>query len=346
MKDGVDHLASVIAAHLREWEPSPAFVDLAVFATDDAAVIAAVINAFCLQVLGAGVQRGLFHQSSVGSVTGVLLEDGRAVVIKAHQPERSRALLAEIVRIQSYLAENGIFAPRVLAGPVVLGVGFAIVEQFHNAGATADAHDPDVRRALAKGLFTIITACDRFVPSTSLEPGLLASARDTLWPKPHSKLFDFEATSAGAAWVDELAALAREQMVPAGRRVIGHGDWRQEHVRFIGDMPVVAFDCDSLCCELEPALLGVVAHGFCADWSCVDRRQAPTIEEARAFRSDYEETRGSSFSPDERRLCGAAFAYACAYTARCGHALGADERKMDGTFQHLVWTNRARLLDL
>lgn len=346
MKDGVDHLASVIAAHLREWEPSPPFVELAAFGTDNAATIAEILSSFCLQVLGARVRRGLFHQSSIGSVTGILLEDGRAVVIKAHQPERSHALLAEIVRIQSHLAENGLFAPRIVAGPVALGQGFAIVEQFCNAGATADAHEADVRRALARGLSTIITACDRFVPSTSLEPALLAPARDTLWPKPHSKLFDFVATSCGAEWIDELAVLAREQMVPAGRAVIGHSDWRQEHVRFIGDKPVLAFDWDSLCCELEPALLGIVAHGFCADWSWADRRQAPSIEEARAFRSDYEETRGGMFSPDERRLCGAAFAYACAYTARCGHALGADERKMDGTFQHLVWTERVKLLDL
>jgi Phosphotransferase enzyme family len=346
MKDGVDHLASVIAAHLREWEPSPPFVELAVFATDDAAVIAETINSFCLHALGAGVQRGLFHQSSVGSVTGILLEDGRAAVIKAHQPERSRALLAEIVRIQSYLAENGVFAPRILAGPAVLGLGFAIVEQFHNNGTTADAHDPNVRRALARGLSTIVTACSRFVPSTSLKPSLLTSAPDPLWPKPHSKLFDFVATSTGAEWIDELAALAREQMVPAGRRVIGHGDWRQEHVRFIGDDPVVAFDWDSLCCELEPALLGIVVHGFCADWSRADHIQAPSIEEARVFRTNYEEARGRTFSPDERRLCGAAFTYACAYTARCGHARGADERKTGGTFQHLVWTERAKLLDL
>jgi hypothetical protein len=346
MKNGVDHLASVIAAHLREWEPSPPFVELAVFATGNAARIAEALNSFCLQILGARVRRGLFHQSSIGSVTGILLEDGRAVVIKAHQPEQSRALLAEIVRLQSYLAENGVFAPRILAGPVALGQGFAIVEQFCNAGTTADAHEADVRRALALGLSTIVTACDRFVPSTSLQPALLVSARDTLWPKPHSKLFDFVATSAGAEWIDELAALAREQMVPAGRRVIGHGDWRQEHVRFIGDKPVVAFDWDSLCCELEPALLGIVAHGFCADWSRANRRQAPSIEEARAFKSDYEEARGGRFSPDESRVCGAAFAYACAYTARCGHAGGADERKMDGTFQHLVWSERARLLNL
>src|SRR5262245_26541554 len=102
--------------------------------------------------------------------------------------------------------------------------------------------------------------------------------------------------------------------------------------RFAGARPVIAFDWDSLCCEHEPALLGSVAHGFCADWSLPDHRQAPTLEEARAFVGDYERARGRPFSPAERRLCGAAFAYACAYTARCGHALDGDTRERAGAF--------------
>ena len=43
-------------------------------------------------------------------------------------------------------------------------------------------------------------------------------------------------------------------------------------------------------------------------------------------------------------LCAAAFAYSCAYTARCGHALGKDERGEAGTFAYLVWTEREDLL--
>jgi hypothetical protein len=68
--------------------------------------------------------------------------------------------------------------------------------------------------------------------------------------------------------------------------------------------------------------------------------------EARAFVGDYETARGSSFSASERRLCAAAFAYSCAYTARCGHALGKDERGEVGTFAHLAWTERERLLGM
>lgn len=142
MDDGVAHLGSIIAAHLREWDTSPAFVELAIFKSDDARVIAAAIDAFCARHLGARVAGGLFHQSSIGSVTGVMLS------------------------------------------------------------------------------------------------------------------------------------------------------------------------------------------------------------EARAFVGDYETARGSSFSPPERRLCAAAFAYSCAYTARCGHALGKDERGEAGTFAHLAWMEREGLLAL
>jgi hypothetical protein len=105
MRSGVAHLSETIAAHLREWEPAPAFVELAIFETDDPPAIAQMLAAFCLKLLGAPVRRGLFHQSSIGSVTGIELADDRAVVVKAHQPERSHGLLSEIVRIQSHLSQ-------------------------------------------------------------------------------------------------------------------------------------------------------------------------------------------------------------------------------------------------
>ena len=49
---------------------------------------------------------------------------------------------------------------------------------------------------------------------------------------------------------------------------------------------------------------------------------------------------------NERKLCGTAFAYSVAYSARCAHALGRDERRQPGTFQHLVSTHSRGLLDL
>ena len=172
--DGVAHLASVIAAHLREWDPSPPFVEL-VFGTRDANAIALMIDTFCGHVLGAPVAHGLFHQSSIGSVTGVALDDGRRVVIKAHQRQRSRELLVDLARIQNHLSERGLFVPKVIAGPLALGHGHAMVEPFIDVGATANARRPEVCRALAHSLRRIITACETLVASTSLGPGLLSA---------------------------------------------------------------------------------------------------------------------------------------------------------------------------
>jgi hypothetical protein len=345
VNDGIDHLASVIAAHLREWEPAPVYVELAVFGTDDAPAIAAALDAFCRQHLGASVARGLFHRSSIGSVTAVALRDGRAVVIKAHQPERSRDLLAEIVRVQTYLADRGVLATRVLAGPLPIARGFAIVEAFDDAGAKADPHRRQIRAALAAGLHAIARTCAPLVATTSLPPSLLASAGDALWPTPHSKLFDFAATARGAEWIDAIAQRARARMRPAGRRVIGHSDWRREHVLFRDDVPVLAYDWDSLACDREPALVGIAAHAFCADWT-ETRRQVPTREEAHAFIADYARARGRPFDGDERRLAGASLVYATAYTARCTHAGGGDHRETPGSFQHLLWHEGERLLEV
>jgi hypothetical protein len=346
MNSGIDQLATVVDAHLREWAPEPAFVELALYESADAYSIAEILNSFCVQNLGSPVEAGLFHQSSIGSVTGIVLEDGRSIVIKAHQPDRSYEFLIEVVRVQSRLARLAIFATKVIAGPLRLGRGHAVVEAFADIGSKADPRRPEIRSALAAGLHAIVEACDPLIDSTSLGPVVLGSAGNALWPTPHSKLFDFAATAKGAEWIDDIAARAKERMSPVGKIVIGHGDWRAEHVRFLANKAVVAFDWDSLCREREPALIGTAAQGFCADWSQGNSRQAPSLDEARAFVGDYEEARGKKFSTEERRLCGACLAYASAYTARCGHARGADERDTPGTFQHLVWTERGNLFDV
>jgi hypothetical protein len=107
-------------------------------------------------------------------------------------------------------------------------------------------------------------------------------------------------------------------------------------VAALGAPIAVAYDWDSLARDREPALVGGCAHAFTADWTREGRAQAPTLDEARAFVAEYEAARGRPFDRAERAACAATFAYACAYTARCGHALGRDERDAPGTFQHLV----------
>jgi hypothetical protein len=268
-------------------------------------------------------------------------------VVKAHQPDKSVTLLRQIARAQSHLAERELYAPAVLAGPAPLGRGHAMIEVFIDIGATADAHRPEIRRALAVSLHRIVDAFRPLVDSMDLGPHLLSHlSSDKLWPRPHGELFDFEATVEGAGYIDALAGAARDRMVPCGELVIGHTDWRGEHVRFVGDRPVAAFDWDSLCTVREPFLIGFTAHAFCADYGIEGHAQAPTVDEAQSFVTAYEEARGRPLDRNERRACGAAFAYSCAYTARCEHSLSLDLHEKPGTFQHLVAKHGAELLDL
>jgi hypothetical protein len=339
---GIESLEAAIAAHLAEWDEP--FVELAIHGTARADRIAQAIDAFCRRELGSPVASTLFYRSSVGAVAGVTLADRRRVAIKAHQPDEDAARLRDVVKLQNHLAANEGIAPAVLAGPTPLGAGLATVEEYCVRGATRDGHDPTVRKALASGLNRVMHACDRFVDVVGLRSTELPA--DSLWPTPHSRLFDFTATTLGAGYIDDLAREARRRMEPVGRKVITHDDWRAEHVRFDGDAISVAYDWDSLRVSCEPAAVGSTAHMFCADWSREGVRQAPALDEARAFIADYEVTRGHPFTRDERRACGSAFAFAVAYTARCGHAAGVDIRDLPGNHQHLVAAHGVGLLDL
>jgi hypothetical protein len=179
---------------------------------------------------------------------------------------------------------------------------------------------------------------------------LSAPPADRLWPRPHSALFDFDATSRGADWIDALGRKAKDRLASAaGEIVVAHSDWRMSHLHFEdpGLRLVVVYDWDSVSRERETTLLGNVAHMFTADWEDPGRvRQAPTLPEARRFVDAYEEARARSFTAAERRTIGATFAYACAYSARCAHALAPDGPHERGAFRELVAREGERLLEL
>jgi len=147
-----------------------------------------------------------------------------------------------------------------------------------------------------------------------------------LWPKPHNALFDFEATAAGAEWIDEIGtrAVAVERM---GREVVGHLDWAAKHVRFDDRLrPTAVYDWDSVTTELEPVVAGQAAASFTYTEeldSPVSRW--PTPDESLAFLADYERARGVPFEPAERATAGAACVYLLAYASRCHHAVGGDD---------------------
>jgi Phosphotransferase enzyme family len=293
----------------------------------------------------------LVYAVSFGAVAGVALADGRRVVVKGHQPEAPPELLREIVRLQNHLRESGIAAPAVLAGPWPFGRGHAIIESFLDAGRIEDTRKPPFRRALARGFHDLIEAARPLATNETLFTWRELRKSGRLWRAPPIRGFDFEATAAGAEYIDDVARAATAlvgRSLEAGDLVIGHADWRAEHVRFESDGDDIRiatiYDWDSLQKRREPALVGVAASWFCANWAQGTAPQAPTLDEAKAFVADYDAARGRPFEREERDLLSGVFAYTAASLARGGHALG--RKREAGTFMHLVWTEGVKLLDL
>jgi hypothetical protein len=259
---------------------------------------------------------------SVGALFGLRLLDGAEVALKIHTDRSDDRYLVAVQRVQAHLWERGFPCPRPL------GVRpRATLEEWRAEGTYRDAHEPAVRRVLAACLAELLRLTGELEPPDGLEP-FFPPPGAPLWPRPHNVLFDFDATAAGADWIDRIARKAKEQRdAPRGRLAIGHGDWSVKHFRFAGLRPTVVYDWDSLNTDYESVFVGAAAASFTytehlpiAVW--------PDVDEAKAFIDEYESARETPFSDAERRATRAAAVYSRAYSTRCTHAVGKDATAM------------------
>jgi len=143
-------------------------------------------------------------------------------------------------------------------------------------------------------------------------------ARRGLYPPPHSTLFDFEATAAGAEWIDAIArdALAVLDTEDAPE-VLAHTDWSARNVRFGSASLVAVYDWESVSLTTEARAVGVAA----ATWRSLGELHdpGPTVEEIDAYLDAYAEAR--PLSAEQRRIAAAKVVHGLAYTARCEHSL-------------------------
>ena len=203
------------------------FVELDCFATDCAERIADTMDEFCRDHLGSKLCGYLFYGSSVGSIHGVRLEDGRDVVIKVRPPAETnpylrfdRTSLESICLVMKWLTDRGYPCPKPILGPTPLAKGLATVEEFLDRGQRGNGFDRECRKLIAAGLAELIELLRSFEGEVSCLKHFQRS--DSLYAQPHSKLFDFEKTAEGAEWIDVFAERARQAEAHEGKPVLGH----------------------------------------------------------------------------------------------------------------------------
>jgi len=338
----------LIQRNLDEW--GMPYVELDIFATDDARRIVELVDAFCLEHLGSRVTGYLFYYASVGSTHGLRLRDGREVVVKARPPahtnpdlKHDKASLEAMCQVMAWLRARGYPCPPILLGPTPLGRGVATVEEFFARGERGDAFHPDCRRTIARGLADLIDVLRSYRGDVR---GLRHLQRGAaLYPQPHSKIFNFEKAADTAGWIDDFARRARRAESRDGTPVLGHADWRVEHLRFERGGIVATYDWDSLALLAETNLVASSAHGFTADWSLPDVRRIPTGADIRAYVGDYERARRRAFTGRERRTAFASCVYWIAYGARCAHSLQPETTIWEAnTWPYLLQTEGESLL--
>lgn len=203
----------MLQKEIKTWD-SP-FVELDCFGTDSAERIANTMEEFCRAHLGSKLRGYLFYGASVGSTHGVQLEDGRDIVIKVRPPAETnpylsfdRNTLESICRVMKWLTDTGYPCPKPILGPSPVGKGVATVEEFLDRGQRGNGFDPECRSVIASGLAHLIELLQSFDGEVLSLKHFQRS--ESLYPQPHSKLFDFERTAEGAEWIDTLARRARQ----------------------------------------------------------------------------------------------------------------------------------------
>jgi Phosphotransferase enzyme family len=258
--------------------------------------------------------------------------------------------LSAIVAVQRHAVAGGLAAAEPIAGPAPMGLGLAVAERALDVGRRPNLLDRRDRAAAARGWVALSESLDgaqSVIASTSAD----ADAERVvggLYPVPHSPLFDFDATSDGAAWIDDLATEAARTMErTTGPLAVVHTDWRSDNIRVDSEGTRIAaiFDWESVRLSTECNALGLVAAMHSVDWFDPAGPYFATGDECVGFAREVERARSAPFSPDAWAAVRAAIVYGWCYTARCEHARAAvgDDKEQFGMRRRLASDGRALL---
>ncbi|WP_090593599.1 aminoglycoside phosphotransferase/kinase family protein [Auraticoccus monumenti] len=280
------------------------------------------LDAWAQTRLGSGIGEVLFRAGRIDAVWGVLLQDGRRVVVKAHRTPAGVETISAAVDAQHVLAAAGFPAPVPLVGPDEVEERVLTAESLID-GPRPDGRQPGVRELLAEGLA-------RHIEVLRSRPHLVAQAgrgpswcryQDGPWPVPHDTLVDLRSTPAGFEWLDALARRAADQVLRhrvGSDVVVGHADWYAGNTAVVDGRLVGTFDWE-LVADTEAVIAGFAASCYAA--SATGGGGLSTPVETADFLGDYEQVRRRLFSADERAAAAGAATWILAFNARWQVAL-------------------------
>lgn len=282
--------------------------------SEQPAIDAVSLAAWCQTHLGSPPEQELFRAHHLTGVIGTRLADGREVVIKV-RPAAPR--VAACTEVQRRLFESGYPCPQPLAGPAPLDRCDATAESYI-PGGTARPDSGRAAQPFAEALARLVRLAPRPEQTPSLAPAPPWAAwnhsEGGLWPWPED--LDLDLNQAPSSWIDAAGQAAR-QILRDGqdRTVVGHADWITDNLRWHGIRLLVAYDWDSLIADTEPVIAGLAAAIYLMP-------ALPTIAETHEFLHAYAAARERPFTPGELQRCWAAGLWTRAYEAKKEQAAG------------------------
>ncbi|HEY0497566.1 MAG TPA: phosphotransferase [Kutzneria sp.] len=269
------------------------------------------LPSWCREHLGSEPAATLFEVTSISTVSGLRLADGREVVVKA-RPDEGRE--ASCVEAQRQLAERRFPCARPLTPVIRVGELAVHAEEFRPGGEVLLGDGPDIAVRYAEVFARLITELatvtvapplpnPRWIRWDHNDPGL--------WPA--IPILDSRDQSLVPSHAVQTAERVRKRLRAADLpRVLGHGDFEAQNLRWQGREVHLVHDWDSLTWQPEAALAGAASGAFA---NSGQPTLAP-IASSEAFLTAYQDFRRRAFSVEELEVAWTASLWTPAHNAR------------------------------
>jgi hypothetical protein len=228
----------------------------------------------------------VFESGDTARVTGLVLDDGRRVVVRV-RPGRPR--LQSCAYVQQYLWRAGFPCPEPLCGPVPYGRGDEFVanaEIMIEGGTIRPASSADAVLEYATLLARLIRL------------GPLADDLHALRDAPPWTISAAD-NDPESDWLDEIGRAVRNRLTEATHDwplVVGHGDWAAHNVRWQGRAPIAVHGWDSVIAAPEPIVVGLAA----VTWTEETEADADaSVAQTEAFLDAYQDASARVWSAAE-----------------------------------------------